>query len=125
MRRIQMVVPTVQSLLHQAAFGTGESVVNCRIILGVWAQRCRRQLRRVEVDVETGVVTCIVTLVDYLGVGDAGTVVNPRSVVAQINGGCWASRTRSARRSSTTRTTASRCRAGSTTTRHRRFSTCR
>jgi len=38
----------------------------------------------VEVDVETGVVT----LVDYLGVGDVGTVVNPRSLVAQINGGC-------------------------------------
>jgi xanthine dehydrogenase molybdenum-binding subunit len=38
----------------------------------------------VEVDVETGVVK----LVDYLGVGDVGTVVNPRSLVAQINGGC-------------------------------------
>ncbi len=38
----------------------------------------------VEVDVETGVVT----LIDYLGVGDVGTVVNPRSLVAQINGGC-------------------------------------
>jgi xanthine dehydrogenase molybdenum-binding subunit len=37
----------------------------------------------VEVDVETGVVT----LVDYLGVGDVGTVVNPRSLVAQIRGG--------------------------------------
>lgn len=38
----------------------------------------------VEVDVETGSVT----LVDYLGVGDVGTVVNPRSLIAQINGGC-------------------------------------
>lgn len=38
----------------------------------------------VEVDVETGAVR----LVDYLGVGDVGTVVNPRSVVAQIRGGC-------------------------------------
>ena len=37
----------------------------------------------VEVDVETGQVT----LVDYLGVGDVGTVVNPRSLLAQINGG--------------------------------------
>lgn len=38
----------------------------------------------VEVDVETGVVR----LIDYVGVGDVGTVVNPRSLVAQINGGC-------------------------------------
>lgn len=38
----------------------------------------------VEVDVETGVVR----LVDYLAVGDVGTVVNPRSLTAQINGGC-------------------------------------
>ncbi|MGH9383545.1 MAG: xanthine dehydrogenase family protein molybdopterin-binding subunit [Vicinamibacterales bacterium] len=38
----------------------------------------------VEVDVETGVVT----LVDWLGVGDVGSVVNPRSLVGQINGGC-------------------------------------
>jgi CO/xanthine dehydrogenase Mo-binding subunit len=38
----------------------------------------------VEVDVETGAVT----LVDFLGVGDVGSVVNPRSLVAQINGGC-------------------------------------
>jgi CO/xanthine dehydrogenase Mo-binding subunit len=38
----------------------------------------------VEVDVETGHVT----LVDFLGVGDVGTVVNPRSLVAQIRGGC-------------------------------------
>ncbi len=37
----------------------------------------------VEVDVETGKVT----LIDYLGVGDVGTVVNPRSLIAQINGG--------------------------------------
>jgi len=29
----------------------------------------------------------VVTLVDYLGVGDVGTVVNPRSLVAQIRGG--------------------------------------
>ena len=36
-----------------------------------------------EVDVETGHVT----LVDYLGVGDVGTVVNPRSLLAQIKGG--------------------------------------
>jgi len=38
----------------------------------------------VEVDVETGVVT----LVDFYSVGDVGTVVNPRSLIAQINGGC-------------------------------------
>jgi xanthine dehydrogenase molybdenum-binding subunit len=37
----------------------------------------------VEVDVETGKVK----LIDYLGVGDVGTVVNPRSLHAQINGG--------------------------------------
>jgi CO/xanthine dehydrogenase Mo-binding subunit len=37
----------------------------------------------VEVDAETGKVT----LVDYLSVGDVGTVVNPRSLLAQINGG--------------------------------------
>jgi xanthine dehydrogenase molybdenum-binding subunit len=37
----------------------------------------------VEVDVETGKVT----LVDYLGVGDVGAIVNPRSLMAQINGG--------------------------------------
>jgi xanthine dehydrogenase molybdenum-binding subunit len=38
----------------------------------------------VEVDVETGHVT----LVDFLGVGDVGTVINPRSLVAQLRGGC-------------------------------------
>ncbi len=38
----------------------------------------------VEVDVETGHVT----LVDFLGVGDVGTVVNPRSLMGQIKGGC-------------------------------------
>ena len=38
----------------------------------------------VEVDVETGVVR----LVDFHAVGDVGTIVNPRSLVAQINGGC-------------------------------------
>jgi CO/xanthine dehydrogenase Mo-binding subunit len=38
----------------------------------------------VEVDVETGHVT----LVDFLAVGDVGTVVNPRSLVAQLRGGC-------------------------------------
>jgi xanthine dehydrogenase molybdenum-binding subunit len=37
----------------------------------------------VEVDVETGGVR----VVDFLGVGDVGTVVNPRSLLAQINGG--------------------------------------
>ena len=37
----------------------------------------------VEVDVETGVVT----LIDYLGVGDVGSIVNPRSLGGQINGG--------------------------------------
>jgi CO/xanthine dehydrogenase Mo-binding subunit len=37
----------------------------------------------VEVDVETGGVT----LVDYLAVGDVGTVVNPRSLEAQLKGG--------------------------------------
>jgi CO/xanthine dehydrogenase Mo-binding subunit len=38
----------------------------------------------VEVDIETGQVT----LLDYLAVGDVGRVVNPRSLVAQIRGGC-------------------------------------
>jgi CO/xanthine dehydrogenase Mo-binding subunit len=38
----------------------------------------------VEVDVETGHVT----LIDFLGVGDVGTVINPRSLLAQIRGGC-------------------------------------
>jgi CO/xanthine dehydrogenase Mo-binding subunit len=38
----------------------------------------------VEVDVETGVVR----LVDFHAVGDVGTVVNPRSLIAQLNGGC-------------------------------------
>lgn len=38
----------------------------------------------VEVDVETGAVT----LVDFLSVGDVGTVVNPRSLIAQLHGGC-------------------------------------
>ena len=37
----------------------------------------------VEVDLETGKPT----LVDFLGVGDIGTVINPRTVGAQINGG--------------------------------------
>jgi CO/xanthine dehydrogenase Mo-binding subunit len=37
----------------------------------------------VEVDVETGEVR----LLDYVGVGDIGTVVNPRSLRAQILGG--------------------------------------
>src|SRR3989442_1361627 len=37
----------------------------------------------VEVDVETGVVS----LVDYLGVGDVGAVINPRSLGGQISGG--------------------------------------
>ena len=37
----------------------------------------------VEVDVETGKVT----LIDYLGVGDVGTIVNPRSLGGQILGG--------------------------------------
>jgi xanthine dehydrogenase molybdenum-binding subunit len=38
----------------------------------------------VEVDVETGVVK----LVEFVSVGDVGTIVNPRSLIAQINGGC-------------------------------------
>ena len=38
----------------------------------------------VEVDVETGSVA----LIDFLSVGDVGTVVNPRSLIAQLNGGC-------------------------------------
>ena len=38
----------------------------------------------VEVDVETGAVT----LVDLVAVGDVGTVINPRSLLAQIKGGC-------------------------------------
>ncbi len=38
----------------------------------------------VEVDVETGAVT----LIDFLGVGDVGTVINPRSLLSQIKGGC-------------------------------------
>ena len=37
----------------------------------------------VEVDVETGQAT----LVDFLAVGDVGTVINPRSLLAQIKGG--------------------------------------
>jgi xanthine dehydrogenase molybdenum-binding subunit len=37
----------------------------------------------VEVDVETGSVH----LVDFVGVGDVGTIVNPRSLEAQIKGG--------------------------------------
>lgn len=37
----------------------------------------------VEVDIETGKPT----LIDYLGMGDVGTVINPRSLVAQICGG--------------------------------------
>ncbi|MBI4888608.1 MAG: xanthine dehydrogenase family protein molybdopterin-binding subunit [Acidobacteria bacterium] len=37
----------------------------------------------VEVDIETGKTT----LIDYLGVGDVGTVINPRSLLAQIKGG--------------------------------------
>jgi CO/xanthine dehydrogenase Mo-binding subunit len=37
----------------------------------------------VEVDVETGKVV----LIDYLGMGDVGTVVNPRSLGGQIKGG--------------------------------------
>ena len=37
----------------------------------------------VEVDVETGKTT----LVDFLAVGDVGTVINPRSLLAQIKGG--------------------------------------
>ncbi len=37
----------------------------------------------VEVDVETGKVT----LVDFLSVGDVGTIVNPRSLYGQLNGG--------------------------------------
>ncbi|OFW03118.1 MAG: aldehyde oxidase [Acidobacteria bacterium RIFCSPLOWO2_02_FULL_68_18] len=37
----------------------------------------------VEVDIETGSVR----VVDYLGIGDVGTVVNPRSLLAQIKGG--------------------------------------
>ena len=38
----------------------------------------------VEVDIETGAVT----LVDFLGVADVGTVINPRSLHGQITGGC-------------------------------------
>jgi xanthine dehydrogenase molybdenum-binding subunit len=38
----------------------------------------------VEVDIETGVVS----LIDFLSVGDVGTVVNPRSLIAQLHGGC-------------------------------------
>jgi CO/xanthine dehydrogenase Mo-binding subunit len=38
----------------------------------------------VEVDLETGVVA----LIDFLSVGDVGTVVNPRSLIAQLHGGC-------------------------------------
>ena len=37
----------------------------------------------VEVDVETGGVT----LIDFVGIGDVGTVINPRSLLAQIKGG--------------------------------------
>jgi CO/xanthine dehydrogenase Mo-binding subunit len=38
----------------------------------------------VEVDVETGAVR----LAAFHSVGDVGTIVNPRSLIAQINGGC-------------------------------------
>ncbi len=38
----------------------------------------------VEVDVETGETR----LIDYVGIGDVGTVINPRSLRAQILGGC-------------------------------------
>jgi len=38
----------------------------------------------VDVDIETGVIT----LVDFLSVGDVGTIVNPRSLIGQLNGGC-------------------------------------
>jgi CO/xanthine dehydrogenase Mo-binding subunit len=38
----------------------------------------------VEVDVETGTTT----LIDYLGVADVGTVINPLSLGGQIDGGC-------------------------------------
>jgi len=38
----------------------------------------------VEVDVETGAWK----LIDFLSVGDVGTIVNPRSLIGQINGGC-------------------------------------
>ena len=45
----------------------------------------------VEVDVETGHVT----LVDFLGVGDVGTVVNPRSLTGSCSAdAAWASATR-------------------------------
>ena len=37
----------------------------------------------VEVDLETGKAT----LLDYLGMADAGTVINPRSLAAQVDGG--------------------------------------
>ncbi|MFN7984097.1 MAG: xanthine dehydrogenase family protein molybdopterin-binding subunit [Vicinamibacterales bacterium] len=37
----------------------------------------------VEVDLETGKPT----LIDYLGMGDIGTVINPRSMAAQVRGG--------------------------------------
>ncbi|MEQ1912954.1 MAG: molybdopterin cofactor-binding domain-containing protein, partial [Vicinamibacterales bacterium] len=37
----------------------------------------------VEVDLETGKPT----LIDFLGMADIGTVINPRSMVAQVNGG--------------------------------------
>jgi CO/xanthine dehydrogenase Mo-binding subunit len=38
----------------------------------------------VEIDVETGAWK----LIDFLSVGDVGTIVNPRSLIAQLNGGC-------------------------------------
>ena len=68
----------------------------------------------VEVDVETGKVT----LVDFLGVGDVGTVVNPRSLLGadQRRHAASASRTRCSRSGSTTRSTACRSRGASTTT---------
>ena len=77
----------------------------------------------VEVDIETGSVKVL----DYTGVADVGTVLNPRSLKGQIFGGvdARASATRSRRSGSTTSTTAWRWRGGSTTTSRRRFSTRR
>jgi CO/xanthine dehydrogenase Mo-binding subunit len=67
----------------------------------------------VEVDLETGKPT----LIDYLGVADAGTVINPRSLAAQVDGGsCLGIGHALCQSGCTTRSTACRSPSASTTT---------
>ena len=76
----------------------------------------------VEVDVETGKVT----LIDYLGVGDVGTVINPRSLLAQIKGGsCLGIAHALQQKWVFDPSTGSWCRGASTTPSRSRFSTSR